>query len=93
MSSNLPLKKNFGRDVSEELPQLARQLDEMYTDIANAINNLVKKNLLNGADPAANDQRNSFFSIGDLAIRTDTNSAWIMTSRTTPNAVTWTKIS
>lgn len=89
MSAMLPLKKNFGRDVLEELPQLARQLDEMYTDIANTVNNLVKKNILTGANPAANDQRNSFFSIGDLAIRTDTNAAWIMTSRTSPNVVNW----
>lgn len=93
MSSNLPLKKNFGREVLEQMPQLARQLDEMYTDIANALNLLIKKNILNGSDPAANDQRNSYFSIGDIAVRTDTNTAWIMTSRTTPNAVTWTLIS
>lgn len=92
MSSNLPLKKNFGREVSEELPFLARQLDEMYTDIANAISILIKKDVTSGADPAANTQRNSFFSIGDITIRTDTDSAWIMTSRTTPTAVTWTKI-
>ena len=89
MSSNLPLKKNFG---SVDNPLMARQLDEMYTDIANAITDLVKKNILTGANPAANDQRNSFFSIGDLAVRTDTNAAWVMTSRTTPNAVTWTLI-
>lgn len=93
MSSNLPLKKNFGREVTDQMPQLARQLDEMYTDIANALNLLIKKNILSGADPAANDQRNSFFSIGDIAVRTDTDDAWIMTSRTTPNAVTWTLIS
>jgi hypothetical protein len=92
MSSSLPLKKNFGNEVKELSPQLARQLDEMYTDIANALNLLVKKNILTGADPAANDQRNSFFSIGDIAVRTDNNKAWIMTSRTTPNAVTWTLI-
>lgn len=92
MSSNLPQKKNFGNDVARELPQLARQLDEMYTDIANAINILVKKDVISGADPAANDQRNSFFSIGDVTIRTDTDTAWMMTSRTTPNAVTWTLI-
>jgi len=92
MSANLPLKKNFGREVSDEMPQLARQLDEMYTDIANALNNLVKKNILSGANPAASDQRNAFFSIGDIAIRTDTNAAWIMTSRTTPNDVIWTLI-
>jgi hypothetical protein len=92
MSSNLPLKKNFGNEVAQAMPQLARQLDEMYTDIANALNLLVKKNLLTGADPAASDQRNSYFSIGDMAIRTDTNKAWVMTSRTTPIAVTWTLI-
>lgn len=92
MSSNLPLKKNFGNEVAQSMPQLARQLDEMYTDIANALNLLVKKNILTGADPAATDQRNSYFSIGDMAIRTDTNKAWVMTSRTTPNAVTWTLI-
>lgn len=92
MSANLPLKKNFGAEVLYQMPQLARQLDEMYTDIANALSYLVKKNIVTGADPAANDQRNSFFSIGDITIRTDTNTAWIMTSRTTPNAVTWTSI-
>ena len=92
MSSNLPLKKNFGNEVAYQMPQLARQLDEMYTDIANALNLLIKKNIISGANPPANDQRNSFFSIGDITIRTDTNAAWIMTSRTTPNAVTWTLI-
>lgn len=92
MSSNLPLKKNFGREVSEKIPSLARQLDEMYTDIASAFQNVVRKNVVSGADPPANDQVNSFFSIGDITVRTDTNSAWIMTSRTTANAVTWTLI-
>jgi hypothetical protein len=91
-SSNLPLKKNFGNEVAQAMPQLARQLDEMYTDIVNALNLLIKKNVISGADPPANDQRNSFFSIGDITVRTDTNTAWIMTSRTTPNAVTWTPI-
>jgi len=93
MSSNLPLKKNWGGAYTPENATLIRALDEMYTDIANSIGVLVKKNILSGADPAANDQRNSFFSIGDIAVRTDTDAAWIMTSRTTPNAVTWTLIS
>ncbi len=92
MSSNLPLKKNFGGEVSEEMPQLARQLDEMYTDIANALLYTIKKNVVNGANPPANNQSNSFFSIGDITIRTDTDTAWIMTSRTDPNNVVWTQI-
>lgn len=89
MSSNLPLKKNFGREVTQQMPQLVNQLDQMYTDIANAINNLVKKDVITGANPSANSQRNSFFSIGDITVRTDNDTAFIMTSRTTPNAVTW----
>ena len=92
MSFNLPLYNNFGSEVRELSPTLSNQLSQMYTDIANAISLAIKKNVLTGAAPAANDQRNSFFSIGDIAIRTDTNQAWIMTSRTTPNAVTWTLI-
>lgn len=92
MSSNLPLKKNFGSAVRELSPELSNQLDKMYSDIANALIYTVKKNILTGSNPAAVDQRNSLFSIGDLAVRTDTNQAWIMTSRTTPTAVTWSLI-
>jgi len=90
--SNLPLKKNFGNEVGAQMPQLARQLDEMYTDIANSINILIKKDVVSGADPAAVSQRNTFFSIGDITIRTDTDTAWIMTSRTDPQTVVWTQI-
>lgn len=92
MSSSLPIRKNFGGEVADAMPQLARQLSEMYSDIANALNLLIKKNVISGSDPSASDQRNSFFSIGDITVRTDTDSAWIMTSRTTPNDVVWTSI-
>lgn len=92
MSFNLPLYKNFGSEIKELSPTLSNQLSQMYTDIANAISLGIKKNVISGADPAANDQRNSFFSIGDITVRTDTDKAWIMTSRTDPNNVTWTLI-
>jgi hypothetical protein len=92
MSANLPLYKNFGQEIKEISPTLANQLSQMYTDIANALTFVIKKDVVTGADPAANAQRNSFFSIGDITVRTDTNSAWIMTDRTTPEAVTWTLI-
>ena len=90
---NLPLTRNWGNADTPEEAVLIRQLDDMYTEIANAVNRLVKKNVISGANPPANDQRNSFFSVGDITVRTDTNAAWIMTSRTTANAVTWTLIS
>jgi len=92
MSSNLPLSRNWGDALQTESPLLINELDDMYFDIANALSLLVKKNILTGANPAANDQRNSLFSIGDIAVRTDTNQAWIMTSRTSPNVVVWTII-
>lgn len=92
MSANLPLSRNWGNANKTESPQLIKELDDMYFDIANAMQLLVKKNVLNGANPAAVDQRNRLFSIGDLAVRIDTNAVWVMTSRTTPDAVTWTPV-
>ena len=75
MSSNLPLKKNFGKEIGDVSKVLLRQLDEMYTDIANALNALIKRDVVTGADPAAVSQRNTLFSIGDITIRTDTDPA------------------
>jgi len=95
MSSNLPLYKNFGAEIKELSPTLANQLSQMYTDIASSILNLIKKNVVTGADPVSSPgtaQVNSFFSVGDITIRTDTNKAWIMTSRISPEEVVWTII-
>lgn len=92
MSSNLPLSRNWGDAQRNTSPYLINELDDMYFDIANALTLLVKKNVISGSDPLASDQRNSLFSIGDLTVRTDNDTAWIMTSRTTPNDVIWTMI-
>lgn len=92
MSSTLPLSRNWG-DAEESVDRsLLYQLDDMYFDIASALTFLIKKNILTGVDPQPTEQLNSLFSIGDLTIRTDTNRAWIMTSRTTDESVTWTLI-
>jgi len=92
MTFSLPLYKNFGSEVRELSPVLSNQLSQMYADIALALSTAVKKDVISGADPAANAQRNSLFSIGDITVRTDTDTAWIMTSRTDPNNVIWTLI-
>ena len=92
MSTNLPITYNFGSQLQEDNPQLARNLEDMYTNIVDALNQTMKKNVISGANPLANDQRNSYFSIGDITVRTDTNGVWVLTSRTTPNAVTWTAV-
>ena len=92
MSFKLPLYKNFGAEIKEISPTLANQLSQMYSDIANSLSQAIKKNIVVGADPSASAQVNSFFSIGDITVRTDTDTAWIMTSRTTPNDVVWSQI-
>ncbi len=88
----LPLKKNWGRATENQYPLLVRQLDEMYTDLANNVVQSIKRYVTTGVDAPANAQLNSLFEIGDIYIRTDTTKAWIMTKRTDPNNVTWTQI-
>jgi hypothetical protein len=61
------------------------------------MNTKVSKYVTNGVslpnvNPPANNAFNQNFEIGDIYVRTDTNTAWIMTSRTTSNAVVWTQI-
>jgi hypothetical protein len=92
MTFNLPLYKNFGSEVSDLSPALANQLSQMYTDIANSLTLAIKKDVVTGADPLAVSPRNTLFSIGDITVRTDTNRAWIMTSRTNATTVVWTLI-
>lgn len=92
MSSNLPISRNWGDVLRDENPNLINSLDDMYFDIVNAMRLLVKKNVLTGANPAATDQRNRLFTIGDIAVRTDTDMAWIMTSRTDADTVVWSLI-
>lgn len=92
MSANLPLFKNFGRDIYDLSPSLHKQLSQMYTDIAVSLNRNIKKDVIDGFDPLNNSVRNKNFSVGDVTIRTDTDTAWIMTSRTTSEDVVWTQI-
>ena len=85
----IALKKNWGAATKEMSPMMLRGLDEAYTDLANAIITKISKRVVDGVSPPANDPINSLFEIGDIWVRTDTNQAWIMTSRTTNEAVNW----
>lgn len=88
----LPRRYNFGGKLKEKSPEIVNQLTDLYEDIALVVNTKVSKRVISGVSPPANDQVNSFLEIGDMWIRTDTNGVWVMTSRTTPNAVTWTAV-
>lgn len=79
---------NFGASLKDN-PDLNRQLDQIYTTIAQIVNGKVSKLILAASDPPANDQVNKNFEIGDIAVRMDNNKAWIMTSRTSDLIVNW----
>ncbi len=88
---------NWGGALRNDNPELARQLSDAYTNTANVVNVKVSKYFTDGktkpnVDPPASSQFNMNFEIGDIYVRTDTDTAWIMTSRTSSIAVTWTQI-
>lgn len=88
---------NWGASLRNDNPELTRQLSNAYTDTAQAVNTKVSKYFTDGVqkphvDPPANDDFNKNFEIADVYVRTDTDTAWMMTSRTTSTAVTWTQI-
>jgi len=88
---------NWGTALRNSNPELTRQLSDAYTDTAQAVNTKVSKYVTNGssrphANPPANSSLNKNFELADIYVRSDTNTAWIMTSRTTAEAVTWTQI-
>ncbi len=88
---------NWGSSLRNDNPELTRQLSEAYGSTAFAVNTKASKYATDGkqrpnVDPPANSPFNKNFEICDLYVRTDTDTAWIMTSRTTSEAVTWTQI-
>ena len=88
---------NWGEALRNENPPLIRQLATAYSDTALVVNSKISKYVTDGlqkpdVDPPADSDFNKNFEIGDIYVRTSTDSAWIMTSRTTSNAVTWTII-
>ena len=85
---------NFGSAIRESNPELGRQLSQMYTDLALAINQkparyVTDGNLKPNVNPPASSPFNKNFDVGDFYVRIDTDSAWIMTSRVDAENVTW----
>ncbi len=88
---------NWGSSVINDNPELTRQLSAAYQSTAYAVNTKISKYVTNGTtlpnvDPPANSDFNRNFDIGDIYVRTDTDTAWIMTSRTNANIVVWSQI-
>ncbi len=88
---------NWGTSLRNNNPELTRQLSEAYSNTALCVNTKISKYVTDGdkkpnVDPPANSQFNKNFEIADIYVRTDTDTAWIMTSRTTDEIVVWTQI-
>lgn len=88
----LPRVFNWGRRIRDTDRDLYNQLSKAYTDTVDVLNTKSSKRVISNQDPPASDQVNANYDIGDFWIRTNTDTAWIMTSRTTPEAVTWKQI-
>ncbi len=82
---------NWGTELKTSNPTLYNQLTEVYASIARAVNTKPSKNV-STEKPTAASKINSLFEIGDMWINTATNGVWVMTSRTSDIAVTWTAV-
>lgn len=88
---------NWGSALRESNPELGRQLSQAYTDTALAVNTKSSKYVTDGnqkpnVNPPANSSFNKNFDVGDFYVRTDTDTAWIMTSRVDAENVVWSQI-
>ena len=89
--SRLPIRFNFGSAIKTLSDQLYNQLNDSYFSIAAAVN--VRPTIrVETGDPPAQSQANGGLSVGDIWINQTTDSAWIMTSRTSLESVTWKQI-
>lgn len=77
---------NFGSELKNENPSLYNQLQQTYETTAGAVNTKVSRNV-STSNPEADSPNNKLFDIGDVFINSSTNTAWIMTSRSTNTAV------
>ena len=88
---------NWGSALVNSNPELTRQLSEAFFNTARVVNAKPNRYVTDGkkypnVNPPANSPFNIEFEISDFYVRSDTNTAWIMTSRTSSTAVTWTQI-
>lgn len=98
--SRISTRYNWGKEIEDKYPELFRRLNEIYTDLALVINETSRVAIspnpkIPGSladDPPMDSPFNVNFDIGDKYVRTDTNAVWVLTSRTTPEAVTWTPV-
>ena len=91
---SLTTRFNWGSALQNENLLLTRQLDAAYSSTAIIVNTKVSRHITD-VDPPNNvtaDDLNRNFDIGDIWINTSSDTAWIMTSRTSDVIVNWQQI-
>ncbi len=88
---------NWGDSLKTENPELTRQLSSAYSATAQCVNTKTSKYATDGVqkphvNPPASSDFNKNFDVADIYVRTDTNTAWILTSRTSSTDAVWTLI-
>lgn len=85
---------NWGSALYNQNPLLVRQLTDAYSDTAKVVNTKISKYVVevDPPNPVTSNQANKNFEIGDIWVNKASDTAWIMTSRTTDLLVTWTLI-
>ena len=85
----------FSREALTDQTVLLRNLEEMYRDIAIAVNRKPDMAVLDDRDPVAADWR---YSIGTFWLNKDSSGGpanptlWILESKTNPTTAAWTQI-
>ena len=89
--TRLTTRFNWGQILSKENPHLYRQLNDVYSDISTSVNGKANR-ICKTENPPADSSVNKNFDIGDIWVNESTDTAWILTSRSSAEAVTWTQI-
>lgn len=92
--TRLETRYNWGDELNNDNPRLYRQLNDMYTNVAEKSNGKSNKRKASSppiSTPNSSDL-NKNYDIGDIWVDESTDTAWILTSRTTPDTVQWTQI-
>lgn len=87
----LATKFNWGAEIMNVNQVLYNQLNDSYSSIAR-ITNLKSTKTSQTTNPPSDSQINANYDIGDIWVNTSTNAGYLLTSRTSANAVTWTLI-
>lgn len=86
MPSQTP-RFNWGTEIKNINSTLYNQLNDSFSSTARVVNTKISKYITN-IDPPADSETNKIFEDGDIWVNSSSDTAWILTSRSSNTAVT-----